>query len=90
MEDKMSLLKEEMAELLRVRWVLSVAGYYVSRIEKRLGHTDVIINAHICEPGQYAKQILAEKEFLAGLPDDISAEDFDTARQAWHRKNKTY
>jgi hypothetical protein len=76
----MSLFKEEMTELLRVRQAMSGMGYFVSRIEKSLGHKDVVIHAKICRPGEHDGQIAADRARLEALPAAAGPDDYDAAR----------
>jgi hypothetical protein len=76
----MSLFKEEMAELLKVRKTLDSIGYAVCNIERSIGRGSVCINAVICYPGQHHEHICDDEALLRSLPDGITLGDYNAAR----------
>jgi hypothetical protein len=79
---QMSLFKEEMAEFLRVRQAMSGMGYFVSHIQKSMGHKDVVIHARMCRPGEHDAQIAADKARLEALPDTTDSDAYDAIRRS--------
>jgi hypothetical protein len=76
----MGFFKEELRELLRVRSVLSPAGYFVRSIEKHLSHPIVVIHTTVCKPGEHDKEIQEAMRLLELLPDDATSSDYDRLR----------
>jgi hypothetical protein len=72
----MSLFKVEQQELLKIKSILSSAGYFVCRIERNLGGSKVVIHAVGCAPGEYDTQIQEDIRLLESLPDDAAPSDY--------------
>jgi hypothetical protein len=76
----MSLFKVEQQELLKIRSILSSAGYFVCNVERRLGGSKVVFNAVACAPGEHDEQIQEDIRLLESLPDDVAPSGYHQLR----------